>query len=490
MKAGVFFLFLPVAFIAQTNNDSIAKSKNIDEVVITGYQKIEKNKLTSAVSTIQMKDIEQKATASVDQMLQGKLAGVMVTPTSGTPGQIAPIRIRGTASLSGSVDPLWVLDGVPLEGNDAPKYNIGEDINLLKNYSIAGVNPEDIEDITVLKDASATAIYGARAANGVIVITTKKGKKGRMNINFSSNTFVSLRPDFSKLNLMNSNQKVDFELGMAAREDLDNYRGSNGAVMRILNQNNDLAAFRNGGYDAISDASKALIQQLRNTNTDWGKLLYRDAINHQHSLSLSGDTGNHNYYASLGYYKENSTVIGSGFERFNITLKNRFKVNDKFTVGVSFFGTQNNQENFLSDTGSFTTPTYYSRTANPYLGIRNADGSYIYDEDINYVERTNGTIVRVPYNFIEERNNTEYKMLSRSARFIFDAEYKILKGLEFRTQLGMLLDNNHTERYATNSTYFMRKAIANSLQSDGSYIIPNGDYLGTTDEKGFEYNWK
>ncbi|MDO5615820.1 MAG: SusC/RagA family TonB-linked outer membrane protein [Cruoricaptor ignavus] len=494
MKTGVFFLFLPMVLVAQNNaTDTIARSKEIEQVVITGYQRIEKNKLTSAISNVKMADIEQKGTASVDQMLQGKVAGVMVNPSSGTPGQIAPIRIRGTASLSGSVDPLWVLDGVPLEGNEAPKYNAGEDINLLRNYSIAGVNPEDIEDITILKDASATAIYGARAANGVILITTKKGKRGKMNINFSSNTFVNLRPDFSKLNLMDANQKIDFELAMAARADLDEYRSGGGAVMRILTDNNDLAAYRTGGYNALSSASQTQLQALRGTNTNWGNLLYRAAVNQQYSVNLSGGLDNYTYYASLGYYNEDAAVIGSGFDRFNITLKNNFKVNNKLNLGVTFFGVQTNRKSFLSDSGSFTTPTYYSRTANPYLSPRNADGSYIYDQDINYIERFDGTIVRLPFNFLEERENTRYDLQTRSARFIFDADYKIAKGLEFRTQLGVLLENSHTERYAQQETYFMRRAIANSYQGGsgtGAYIIPNGDYLNTIDDKGFEYNWK
>ncbi|MEC5394853.1 SusC/RagA family TonB-linked outer membrane protein [Bergeyella sp. RCAD1439] len=492
MKTGVFFLFLPMALAAQTRvSDTLERSKEIEQVVITGYQKIEKNKLTSAVSTVKMADIEQKGTASVEQMLQGKVAGVMINPASGTPGQIAPIRIRGTASLSGSVDPLWVLDGVPLEGNEAPKYNAGEDINLLRNYSIAGVNPEDIEDITILKDASATAIYGARAANGVIVVTTKKGKKGRLNINFSSNTFVNLRPNFEKLNLLNSNQKVDFELAMAGREDLDGYRSGGGEVMRILTANGDLTAYRLGGYEALSSASKAQIQALRGVNTRWGDLLYRAAVNQQQSINFSGGVDNYNYYASLGYYNEDAAVIGSGFDRFNVTLKNSFKFNQKLNLGITFFGVQTTRKSFLSDTGSFTTPTYYSRTANPYLAVRDADGNYIYDQDINYIERSNGTIVRLPFNYIEERENTRYDMQTRSARFIFDADYKILKGLEFRTQLGVLLENTHTERYAKQDTYFMRRALANSYQSNtDTYILPEGDYLNTVDDKGFEYNWK
>lgn len=492
MKTRLLLSLLPGVFFAQQSpKDTLGREKKIDEVVLTGFQKIEKSKLTSSVSVVKMKNIEQKATASVDQMLQGKVAGVMVNPSSGAPGQIAPIRIRGTASLSGPTNPLWVLDGMPLEGNQAPDYQIGQDINLLRNYSIAGVNPEDIEDITILKDASATAIYGAQAANGVILITTKSGKNGKMNINFSSNTFVNLRPDFARLNLMNATEKVDLELMMAARADLDGYRKNNGEVSRILTANQDWDHLRNGGFAALSPASQQQINQLKNTNTQWGNWLYRDAINQQHALSLSGGTGQYNYYASLGYYDEQSTVIGAGFNRFNLTLKNHYKINNQLNIGLSLFGVSTKQTSFLSDSGSFTTPTYYSRTANPYLAPRDAQGNYIYDKDINYIERANGDEVRIPYNFIEERENTRYTMLNRNLRAILDVNYKVLKHLEFRSQLGVSVGHTKTERYASEETYFMRKRIENAyLYSTQASFLPKGGYLQTINSDDWDYNFK
>lgn len=488
MKTRLLMMFLPAVYFSQQADTLKQKERNIDEVVLTGFQKIEKSKITSSVSSVKAKDIEQKATASIDQMLQGKVSGVLVTPQSGTPGQIAPIRIRGTASLSGPVDPLWVIDGVPLEGNNAPDFKAGQDINLLKNYSIAGINPEDIEDITILKDASATAIYGARAANGVIVITTKNGRRGQMNINLSSNTFVSFRPDFNRLNLLNSNQKVDLELAMAAREDLT-YRAGNGAVARILNTNGDLDAFRNGGFSAISQLSQNQINQLRNTNTNWGKLLFQNAINQQHTLSLSGGGDFHRYYASLGYYNEESPVIGNQFSRYNVTIKNNFKISPKLDINLGIFGTQTDQRSFLSDTGSYTSPSFYSRTANPYLRPFDENGNYIYDYDINYVERLSGDEIRIPYNYLEERNNTKYKLLSQSIKSILDVNYKFLKGLEYRMQLGLQFDNNNTERYANQETYFLRKLRENSI-NNGEYIIPLGDYLNEINDKSFSYNFK
>lgn len=246
-----------------------------------------------------MADIEQTGVASVDQMLAGQIAGVAVTTPTGAPGGPAKIRIRGTASLNGPQDPLWVIDGMPLEGNNVPNFNDKDNIDQLQNFSIAGLNPDDILDITILKDASATAIYGARAANGVIVITTKKGKKGAMKVNFTANTFVNERPQFSKLNLMNASEKVDLELMLAGRSDIDNARSRQGEVARILNRNNELDAYRNGGFGSLSQESQNAINRLRLVDTDWGKELYRPTFNKQYGLSLSGGGDHSDYYFSL-----------------------------------------------------------------------------------------------------------------------------------------------------------------------------------------------
>lgn len=214
-----------------------ASDNKVDAVVVTGYQRIEKRKLTSSISSVKMSDIARDGVASVDEMLSGSIAGLVSTPTTGGPGAASKIKIRSTVTLNGNTDPLWVLDGMPLEGNDIPKdWSSKESVDNLYNMSIAGLNPWDIEDITVLKDAAATAIYGARAANGVIIITTKKGLRNQaMRVNVSASLFVTDRPDLSRLNLMNASQKVDLELGLAANARL-NYLPGMGGVARILDK--------------------------------------------------------------------------------------------------------------------------------------------------------------------------------------------------------------------------------------------------------------
>lgn len=460
----------------------------MNEVIITGYQTIEKRKSTSAVAQIAMSDIEQVGVATVDQMLMGQVAGMSVTTPTGAPGAPAKIRIRGTASLNGPQDPLWVLDGMPLEGTDIPNFNDKDNIDQLQNFSIAGLNPDDILDITILKDASATAIYGARAANGVIVVTTKKGKKGNMRVNFSANTFMNERPDFKKLNLMNSSEKVDFELMLAGRSDITNYRSGYGEVMRILNANGDLESYRTSGLSGLSQNSMNSLNRLRTNNTDWGKELYRSTANTQYGLSLSGGSDNSDYYFSLGYYNEEGTTFGTGFNRFNITLKNNYYLSDKVKVGAAIFAAQTKNESFVTDVDASINPSNYSRNVNPYLNPFNEDGSYHYDRDIQGDSDT-----YVPFNFLEERANTSYELISKSFKAVFDLEYKITEDLKFTSQLGLQLEKADTEKYLGKETYSTRKFREKTRyfrDGEKKYFLPNGGIIENLNNDLFQYNWK
>ncbi|WP_281232585.1 SusC/RagA family TonB-linked outer membrane protein [Flavobacterium gelatinilyticum] len=474
---------------AQKNYTINLKSETakLQEVVVTGYQKIEKRKLTAAVTKIDMAAIQQTGVSSIDQLLVGQIAGVAVSTPSGAPGAPAKIRIRGTASLNGTQDPLWVLDGLPLESNDVPKNFDKDNIDVLNNYSIAGLNPDDIKDITILKDAAATAIYGARAANGVIVVTTKKGKAGKMVVSFNTNTFITQRPEFSKLNLMNSSEKVDFELGLAGREELT-YRADGGDVMRILNASNELTAYRAGGFSNLSPETQQSINTLRNNNTNWGNLLYQTAINTQHGLSLSGGGEKSDYYFSLGYYDERGTTVGTGFKRYNLTLKNNYEITDKFKVGIGIFGSENTSTSYVTDINAFTSPSNYSRNVNPYFTAYNEDGSYKYDPDIvGYSDR------KVPFNFLEERANTSYDLKTRAVKALFDAEYKVTKDLKVTSQLGLQLDNSSSEKFAGKDTYYTRNVREKSSYFSGgvqNYFLPVGGVIQNGNTDFFQYNLK
>ena len=464
-----------------------ATESKMDAVVVTGYQRIEKRKLTSSIANVKMADIARDGVASVDEMLSGSIAGLTSTPTTGAPGGASKVKIRSTVTLNGNTDPLWVLDGMPLEGNDIPSdWSSKENVDNLYNMSIAGLNPADIEDITVLKDAAATAIYGARAANGVIIITTKKGRRNQATrVNVSASLFVTDRPNLDKLNLMNASQKVDLELALAANGRL-NYRQNMGGVARILDQADERAALREGGFAALTPETQAAINALRKDGTDWGKEIYQVALNQQYSFSISGGGNKASYYFSGGYYDEQGTTVGTGFERLNLTMKTDYDLLKNLRFGASVFVGQNKNSSYLSDTDVFTNPSQYTRTVNPYLNAYNPDGSYVYDPDMTARQRDSDVL---DYNYFEERNNTEYTLKTRSIKTIFDLDYQPVKGLRLYTQFGLQVDNSMTEKMAQENSYFTRKYARNSVV-DGVRYMPEGGIIQNWNSDMSQYNWK
>lgn len=423
-----------------------ASSQMLDAVVVTGYQTVERRKLTAAVSKLDISDETIGAVKSIDQALAGQIAGLSVSPTSGAPGAPAKIRIRGTASLNGTQDPLWVLDGIPLEGTDVPEPDELNDITNMKQSSIAGLNPADIENITILKDAAATAIYGARAANGVIVITTKKGKVGKPVINFSSRFTYTPTLSLDRLNLLNSAEKVGLEMDMIR----NNYSPDNhkGGVYNILSNYNELSAFQNGGWDALSSDTQAAINRLKSVNTNWGDILFRDAFSQEYNLSLSGGTERVTYYTSFGYYKEDGNVDGVGMDRFNLVGKTSYKVNSILKVGASMFANRRKNTNYLTDAYGMSNPVFYSRKANPYFELYDKNGNYNYDYDIQ-----NNTDKDLGFNIFEERQNTSNESVVNSFSSIFDAELRFNDKWKLTSQFGYQLEKTSREEIADWESY-------------------------------------
>lgn len=462
-------------------------SHSISEVVVTGYLKIDRRKLTASVSQLNISDESVGAIKNIDQALGGQIAGLSTLPSTGAPGAPVKIRIRGTASINGTQEPLWVLDGIPLEGTDIPNIDNLNDVNDIYQTSIAGLNPTDIDNITVLKDAAATAIYGARAANGVIVITTKRGKESRPIVNFNTRLTFSPKVDINRLNLLNASEKVDLELALLASN--YEYRQHKGGVANILDKLNEFNAYRAGGWNALSATARQQINDLRSINTDWNDILFRNVFNQEYNASVSGGSDRASYYASTGYYDEQGIVKGVENNRYNFTLKGTFKINKKLTLGTSIFANQRKQASFLTDTGGFTNPVYYSREANPYFQPFKADGSYNYDTNVQ------GRESNAPdFNIFEERANTSKRRRDYSIMSIIDAEYKINSDLKLTSQFGYQFDNYNLCRYQGGDSYAMRKEkeYATYMTSSGvqQTIFPEGGANKTTDSYRRQWLWK
>jgi TonB-linked SusC/RagA family outer membrane protein len=357
----------------------------LSEIIVVGYGTSLKKDLTGAVANVTSKDIQNLPTLSVDQSLQGLASGVFVSSNSGAPGGGISIRIRGQNSISGSNSPLYVVDGVILQSGSLAQSGFGGQ----EENALSGLNPQDIESMQVLKDAASTAIYGARAANGVVLITTKRGKQGNNNIDVIAWTGFA---EATKVpTLLNAQQWVDLR-----REAADNDApGSTPLTNTQL------------GWDG-------------KTSTDWIKQVFRTARTSQYQINSSGGDGKFNYYLSGSYRNEEGTIIGSSFDRFtgrlnlDYSASSRLRVSASVAVSSQLNKRINNDNNIYGIySASILTP--------PTKAIRDDAGDFI-----DALPSFNTNAVRDAT--IPRFDNTTNK-LTGNVNF----SYHILDGLDFRT---------------------------------------------------------
>ena len=354
----------------------------LDNAVVTGYAQTTVKKITGSVGIMNSEKFESKPLASVSALMQGEVAGVQIQSVSGQPGTQAKIRIRGANNLSGSSEPLWVVDGVPIQ-NDAPQMSrqelaTGGFDNIFVN-GIGNINPNDIENITILKDAAAAAIYGSRAANGVIVVTTKRGSEGRMKISYNNNFTWSFKPQKS-LDLMNSTEKLEWEEELwneFAADKFERYQNDLSTVyptVGIIGQiRSGVGAFTDMKGDKA--AQDAYIESLKSNTTDWYGHLFRNAFSHNHHLSLSGGSNKYTYYISGGFNDDKGMLVHNDYQRYNVNGNVNLKPTDRIRIDIGFESARQMSKNPESAVNPFT----YAYFANPYEKAYNEDGSYAAD---------------------------------------------------------------------------------------------------------------
>ncbi|PGH41189.1 MAG: SusC/RagA family TonB-linked outer membrane protein [Candidatus Nephrothrix sp. EaCA] len=340
---------------------------SLNEIVVLGYTTTSKTKLVSSAVQLDSKSLSQTPYVSADQALQGKVAGlVMVTP-SGTPGSGMQIRIRGVSSITAGNSPLFVIDGVPVNSGDAQYSTSSSTLNPL-----ASIDPENIESITVLKDASSTALYGARGANGVIVVKTKRGKQGKTQFNFT--TSYGLNNDATTgPAMLTADQRAE----LFYEAIYNTYGARNGFTKDKAKQyyQNNLAALGTQ-YDRWEKAGRP--------NTDWGDVItHKNAKFKQFDLSASGGGGGLNFFTSLGYTKQEATVIGSDFER----ISGQVNMDKDFSKRLRF-STQNSasymqQNGTLEQSAYFSSPRAVKFFMPPTVTPYNPDGSINLETDAN-----------------------------------------------------------------------------------------------------------
>ncbi|MFL5748336.1 MAG: TonB-dependent receptor plug domain-containing protein, partial [Niastella sp.] len=286
--------FLPVELINEEEHV-------LSEVIVTGFQNIDKNKFAGAAARLKADEIKLQGVADVSRMLEGRAAGVSIQNVSGTFGTAPKIRVRGATSINGDNKPLWVVDGVVLEdivniSND--QLSSGDPTTLLGS-AVAGLNANDIETFDILKDASATALYGARAMNGVVVITTKRGKAGRLSVNYTGNYSTQLKPVYNDFNIMNSAEQMSV-LAELERKGILSPNILDGADNGVYGKLYDLMNGTNGNFplENTAEARKAFLTRYAMANTDWFDVLFRNNFVQEHSLSVSSGTDKSQSYFS------------------------------------------------------------------------------------------------------------------------------------------------------------------------------------------------
>jgi TonB-linked SusC/RagA family outer membrane protein len=448
------------------------KSNEIDQVVVTGYQRTTKRRTTGSVAVVTADELKDKPTANLDMLLQGKVAGVDVKAISGRPGESAKIRIRGTNTITGNADPLWVVDGVPLQ-KDIPSISTNQiragDFNDIFANGISGINPNDIESVTVLKDASAAAIYGSRAAGGVIVVTTKRGKEGKMNFSYSTNLSIVASPP-RDANLMNSKEKLAWEQELWDEFSASGYKSGGyypviGAVGMIRSGYGKYAGM-------TTDQQDAAIASLGESTTDWFKELFRNSVSTSHYLSMSGGSKTTQYYASVGYAQNKGLVMKTDYDRYNVNMKLDMKPNKRVSIGLSA-----DMSMQVSNSPSLNVdPFQYAYFANPYEKPYNEDGSYAGDQTYFSLGQINGSYsTRLPeggYNIFREINETSSKTKNFSTSLIASMSVKILDNLNFEGlgSYGYVTNtNDNINGKNTYAAWMDRPFETNSITSTRTY---------------------
>ena len=372
-----------------------ASIKQLDEIVVIGYGEKSQKLMTESIGTIQSKEIQLLPVASADAALQGRVSGVQITNVDGTPGSPVAIRIRGVGT-TGNSQPLFVIDGIPI-GYDAG----------------SNINPLDIESMSVLKDASATAVYGVRAANGVVLITTKRGKTSKPKITFDSYYGVQSFPKTYSWN--NTAEYVKL-----AQEGIDNRNAQDGLVVG------------NPGFQVIHPDLRAGSPYL-NINTDWQKAVIKDAPITSTNLSVSGGNESANYFVSAGYFGQNAMIPKWDLDRYNLRVNSDYKVGKRFKLGQTlalsyqevYRGMNAGGDGFLF-AGTANMPPFFSIYDNNSPNSPIAGNRYGFNGNLN----VGGLTIANQFGINNILENTD-----RTTRLLggLYGELEIIKGLKFRT---------------------------------------------------------
>ncbi|MBO9732122.1 MAG: SusC/RagA family TonB-linked outer membrane protein [Chitinophaga sp.] len=437
--------------------DSVVQE--IKEVIVNGYQKIDPRLFTGAVTKLTAAEIMQPGMPTIDKMLQGKVPGLMVMNTSGSVNAKPTLRIRGTSTLLGNASPLWVVDGVirpePVDVSNALLNNLigstaqsGFDGAAQSNFdimgnAISGVSPFDVESITFLKDAAATSIYGTRAANGVIVVTTKTGKAGPMQISYNTNLSFQQRPNYNRLHLMNSKQRV--ELSRQLEEDGVTFSDQYSGFEETVSYEGQLRALY--ARQITEDQFNRNVAQMETRNTDWFKVLFRNQFSMQHNLSMSGGAGKTTYRASFGYADQKSSAIGDGNKKYNALINLQSQVGKKLNIFVSLSENYMEANSFYPSISPMSYAIQTNRAFSPDIFYPISRGVTLNNEGLGSSTQELRPVINPPlvFNMLNDMQHTFNNGKTQGTTVSVQLDYKLLKGLTLRSNANAVINSSEGE---------------------------------------------
>ncbi|MBN8826714.1 MULTISPECIES: TonB-dependent receptor [unclassified Spirosoma] len=423
----------------------VADTKALNEVVVVGYGTQKKSDLTGAVSTITAEKLKAQPVAGIDQALAGQLPGVQVTQPTGAPGGGVRVRVRGSGSISSSNEPLYVIDGYPVQGNFDQNYN-----------PLTTLNPADIESINVLKDASSTAIYGSRGSNGVVIITTKRGKAGKTRIDFDA--YVGTQSLDRPIKMLNAAQLA--EIGTEARNQY--YRDVIGG--NPADSNEERLKKTSAGLALIPP----FFTQPTPYDTDWQKAFYRAAPISSYNVSVSGGNERTTFSVGAGYFNQQGIIPNTNLLRYSIRANIESQASDRLKIGVSLLPSVRTQR--VVDVEGHVSVGAITGTLNflPQLPVQYPDGTYSTMTNMQYGFQTPEN----PLVIVNEENRQQlfYRMLGTVY-----ADYALLKDLNLRVTVGGDLNASREDRFRSSK-------IGNPGQP--APTVPSGFA-----NDGMSYNW-
>lgn len=456
-------------------------SGNIEEVVVQGMRRVDKRLFTGAASNLEAADVKLDGIADVSRSLEGRVAGVSVQNVSGTFGTAPKVRVRGATSIYGSSKPLWVIDGIIQEDAvdiDSDDLSSGDAITLISN-AIAGLSADDIESFQILKDGSATSIYGARAMAGVIVITTKRGKAGRSTINYTGEFSYRLKPSYANYNICNSQEQMGIYKEMAEKGWLEFATLANGSNSGLYGQMyTEMARYDESkgqfGLPHTDAAMAKYLQEAEFRNTDWFDLLFKNSVVQNHSVSISTGTEAANLYASLSLMDDPGWTIDSQVKRYTANVNAQFNLSQYVTVSLltnDSFRQQTAPGTLARTTDVVSGEVSRSFDINPFSYALNTARTL--DPDAVYTRNY------APFNIFRELDNNYIDLSVSDLKFQGEVTVKPVMGLEFNAVVAYRTNRSSTEHFilnGSNQSEAYRAGVGNpNIQDNNTYLYKDPD---------------